>query len=248
MYLLLYEKPGALPWVYIGSGTDANKGISVRLTYHRAGLNVHPSHIPSHIKTALNDGYCLTRAAVLVHCPIPTDKATQEVTRGLIITLEAVFTAISGRSTLYAELTDSTELVRGPRSSTLNRGDSPPIALVAISSLRDLNVIERRPTASRCLEIKRQTTEKTSFPIFASSFFVPRNSILSGYTARTDNFLFLPEVADGTKALGILTEAKLVSKPAFDKSLERLELREDSRDFHLVADTKQHYNKDSDAY
>ena len=57
----------------------------------------------------------------------------------------------------------------------------------------------------------------------------------------------MTEVADSTNAFRILTEAKLVDQPAFDKSLERLGLREDGRDFHLVADTKQHYNKDSEA-
>jgi hypothetical protein len=66
VYLLVLEKSGERPSIYIGSGTDATSGVTVRLwgydNDHRVAANV---------KHALADGYTITHKGLLCWARIP---------------------------------------------------------------------------------------------------------------------------------------------------------------------------------
>lgn len=66
IYVMVLEKAGFPPKIYIGSGTAAHRGLAVRIANHR-------SHTvsPVYVREAWLDGYETTRIAPLIWCPIP---------------------------------------------------------------------------------------------------------------------------------------------------------------------------------
>lgn len=85
VYLLVLEKPGAQPRVYIGSGTNSIGGITYRLKHYDDGY-----HLPSLMVPSLEDGYTITHKAVLCWAPIP-DAETAPICRLLLFAMEATF-------------------------------------------------------------------------------------------------------------------------------------------------------------
>lgn len=89
VYLLVFEKPGCLPAIYIGSGTASQGGVRRRLLSHRSGNTA----VPFGVQQAKDNGYTLTHTSLLVSCliPLPIHRPQLAV---LMLLLEAAFCAI----------------------------------------------------------------------------------------------------------------------------------------------------------
>ncbi|QGI59123.1 hypothetical protein CEK27_001248 [Fusarium fujikuroi] len=92
VYLLVFEKPGCLPAIYIGCGTAAQGGVRTRLSFYRT-CDVGSSACPAGVRKARQDGYTLTHSSLLVSCPIPQAEHRPQL-RVLMLLLEAAFSAI----------------------------------------------------------------------------------------------------------------------------------------------------------
>ncbi|RBR11796.1 uncharacterized protein FIESC28_08835 [Fusarium coffeatum] len=88
IYVLVLKKPGCIPGIYIGCGTDSSTGVSGRLSGHRNGRQC-----PQYVDKAKRDGYTITHMALLVSCPMPAP-ADRPRLRVLFLLLEAAFTCI----------------------------------------------------------------------------------------------------------------------------------------------------------
>lgn len=83
IYSLVLEKPGATPYVYIGSGTSAVGGVRTRWNeYDRK------ARLPQYVKAAFDDGYKIVSKGLLVWCPIPS-AADVPCLRILFVAMEA---------------------------------------------------------------------------------------------------------------------------------------------------------------
>lgn len=88
LYVIVLEKQGRRPKLYIGSGTQARYGVSNRLvSYTKENAN-KPHHLPLHVESALLDGYSIVHKGLLCWIPIPT-AADVPVLRTLFVALEA---------------------------------------------------------------------------------------------------------------------------------------------------------------
>ena len=88
VYILVLEKPGCCRKLYIGSGTAMSRGARARVQEHfRDPMSAWC------ISDAKRDGYYITHAALLVHCPIPAP-AVAPIIRATILALEAAFSCL----------------------------------------------------------------------------------------------------------------------------------------------------------
>ncbi|VTT75423.1 unnamed protein product [Fusarium fujikuroi] len=92
VYLLVFEKLGCLPAIYIGSGAAHVRGVRKRVLQHRT-CDVGSSACPAGVRKARQDGYTLTHSSLLVSCPIPQAEHRPQL-EVLILLLEAAFCAI----------------------------------------------------------------------------------------------------------------------------------------------------------
>lgn len=88
IYLLVLEKPGHRPKIYIGSGTDAKSGVSARLATYDSGVLK-----PMYVGRALQDGYVIVHKGLLCWTSLPS-AAMVPVLRVLFLALEATFTGV----------------------------------------------------------------------------------------------------------------------------------------------------------
>ena len=91
VYLVLLEKAGCPPSIYVGTGTDAKTGVAARLQSYTRNTFSSRKYVPRNVVAALEDGYSITYTGLLVSAPIPgpTDVLP---TRLLFLALEAMFT------------------------------------------------------------------------------------------------------------------------------------------------------------
>lgn len=87
VYVLVYEKPGSLPRVYIGSGT-ADRGVQERLASYLRGVNMTT---PNSVIKARNEGFELVHQGLLAWSRMPTP-ADKVLFRLFFLALEAMFT------------------------------------------------------------------------------------------------------------------------------------------------------------
>lgn len=99
VYVLLYEKSGCKPMIYIGSGTHLTHGIRFRITQHISG-----QRSPVEIAKAVASRYRLTNTRLLAYCPIPSGGSLLKH-RAVIVALETaltlLFSALRNRSKHY---------------------------------------------------------------------------------------------------------------------------------------------------
>jgi len=88
VYVLILKMPGFDDLLYIGSGTNQDRGLSVRLRDHVVGRNV-----PRNVQRAKDFGYTITDMRTLAHCNIPAPRYIPRL-RTVIVALEALFAAI----------------------------------------------------------------------------------------------------------------------------------------------------------
>lgn len=66
IYVLVLDKPAAVPLIYIGSGTASKGGVQTRfLEYDR------DVHVSRYVRNALNNGYTIVHKGLLLWSPIP---------------------------------------------------------------------------------------------------------------------------------------------------------------------------------
>jgi hypothetical protein len=85
VYLLVFEKTGSRPKIYIGSGTCQDQGLKRRLRNYDL-----ETIISRNVRQALDDGFVIVHQGLLCSAPIPT-AALRFPIRTLILLLEAVF-------------------------------------------------------------------------------------------------------------------------------------------------------------
>ena len=86
VYLLVLEKDGERPRIYIGSGTDSTAGVRRRMNCYK-----QRSALPYYVETSLQAGYAITHKCLLVWTalPLPSDRYKL---RCLFLVLETIFT------------------------------------------------------------------------------------------------------------------------------------------------------------
>lgn len=99
VYLLVLEKRGCRPRIYIGSGTHTARGLPARMYGYTSG-----TLIPRFVQQALDDGYRIVHKGLLCWCPIPTAGNGFKV-RCLILAIETTFSfllwAMKARTKTY---------------------------------------------------------------------------------------------------------------------------------------------------
>lgn len=91
IYLIILEKHGCTPLIYIGSATEVIYGFESRFKVYNGDPYVHS--LPYGVQKALLDGYKITHKKLLVTCPIPAAHNVPRV-RLLIVLLEAAHTFV----------------------------------------------------------------------------------------------------------------------------------------------------------
>ena len=89
VYALVLEKQGARSLVYIGSGTQEDRGVLGRW-FHYDNPKKHRQMLPEYVRTALDDGYQIVHKGVLVWSTIP-GPTNVPMFRLLFIAMEATF-------------------------------------------------------------------------------------------------------------------------------------------------------------
>jgi hypothetical protein len=85
VYLLVLEKPGHRPKVYIGCGTESRSGVCTRIGQYNKGEN-----LAMYVQRALDDGYTISHKGLLCWSPLPT-AAERYRLRALYLVAEAAF-------------------------------------------------------------------------------------------------------------------------------------------------------------
>lgn len=78
IYLIVLEKLGFLPKIYVGSGLDKAMGVRPRLRQYKTGKRATPN-----VKKALSDGFVITHKGILCSAPIPSSETRFSTTRAL---------------------------------------------------------------------------------------------------------------------------------------------------------------------
>lgn len=89
LYCHVMEKYGYPPQLYIGSGTDALKGVRDRLLDYHPGSN----NLPNNVKAKFADGFTITHSGLLCWAPAPSAGLVPRA-RARFLVLEAAFTVI----------------------------------------------------------------------------------------------------------------------------------------------------------
>ncbi|CAK7210495.1 carbamoyl-phosphate synthase (glutamine-hydrolyzing) cpa2 [Sporothrix bragantina] len=84
VYLLLLEKAGCCPRIYIGSGTSS-RGLNARFKEYDVGKN-----IPRFVASSVKDGYTITHRTLLCWCPVPHENVAPRA-RLRFVAVEALF-------------------------------------------------------------------------------------------------------------------------------------------------------------
>jgi hypothetical protein len=88
IYLLVLEKSGCRPKVYVGSGTDARRGVRPHFDGYDKGLD--SKVVPKYVAAALKDGYEITHKGLLCWIDLPTP-ALAPLLRLVFYALESTF-------------------------------------------------------------------------------------------------------------------------------------------------------------
>lgn len=86
VYALLMEKSGSKPGLYIGTGTNADLGVWARMQMYKPGGSL----LPRFVKLRFEQGYHISRIALLCWTPVPAPGLAPRV-RARFLLLEAAF-------------------------------------------------------------------------------------------------------------------------------------------------------------
>jgi hypothetical protein len=84
-----FEKAGHKPQLYIGSGTEADYGVSARLSQYKPD----DAQLPLLVREAFNRGYHLAHSGLICWTPLPSAGLVPRV-RARFLALEAIFTCL----------------------------------------------------------------------------------------------------------------------------------------------------------
>ncbi|EPE32906.1 C2H2 and C2HC zinc finger [Glarea lozoyensis ATCC 20868] len=92
VYLLVLEKPGHLPRVYIGSGTTFTVGVLRRMSTYdrRSQLHQYIDTVSEYVNSSMDKGFTITHKGLLVWADIPLASEKYRF-RSLFLLLETVF-------------------------------------------------------------------------------------------------------------------------------------------------------------
>lgn len=92
VYLLVLEKDGGRPRIYIGSGTSSAGGVRNRMSSYdrRSRTGQVDNVIPHYVETSLQEGYAITHKCLLAWTPLPPPSDLYEL-RCLILVFETIF-------------------------------------------------------------------------------------------------------------------------------------------------------------
>lgn len=85
VYLLVLQRPGSPPRIYVGSGTEKERGVKLRFRNYRSKIK-----LPRFVKASLQDGYRITHKGLLCWTSIPKPSQYYKL-RVLFVALEAAF-------------------------------------------------------------------------------------------------------------------------------------------------------------
>jgi Zinc-finger of C2H2 type len=88
VYVVVLEKAGCRPRIYVGSGTDSNNGIAQRFNDYNAERN-----LPRFVKQALHDGYTIVHQGLLCWSPLPIPTKVFAL-RTLFLAIETTFSVV----------------------------------------------------------------------------------------------------------------------------------------------------------
>jgi hypothetical protein len=254
IYVLVYRKSGALPQVYVGSGTATNRGLRARVSEH------HRSKASSHyITKAHQDGYRLTKSAVLATCPIPTS-ADAFARRTVVVAVEAVFACIFwplrdptksyGLSEFcpwlpslfeYGGLCSHSPLhegIRGNSSSDLSKEELEEIAAAVKEHNRQYQVTYGKKLRAEASE-KYKTREKRNNELQKPKTLARQQAAIANDTYHCDVCnLSVRDNASLTRHFG--TPRHIAAATGQDQIDRRCELC--NRDFKYPSDLKAHKN------
>lgn len=157
VYAIVLEKSGAIPLVYIGSGTNALYGVSARWGfYNRLDFTM----MPRHVCAALKDGYEITHKGILVWCSLPA-AAKVPIYRLLFLAMEAAFTytfwAVKSRLTDHSMISCCPWALSSFTYGGL--GSHNPLIELAAGDF-NLSSEELEAVAAEAKKLKRQTKIK----------------------------------------------------------------------------------------
>ncbi|KZL63107.1 pyruvate carboxylase, partial [Colletotrichum incanum] len=99
IYVLVLEKAGCRPKVYIGAGTEKRSGVSTRIGQYRRGEN-----FSTYVQKAVNEGFSIAHMGLLCWVPLPPASKRSSL-RALVLVVEAAFTlwfwTIRSRTSTY---------------------------------------------------------------------------------------------------------------------------------------------------
>jgi len=88
VHLIVLEKPGSRPKIYIGLGTDWGRGLKSRFNHYDG-----KTMLLQYVKRALDDGYTIMYKGLLYCCTIPA-AGKRFKARALILAIEATFSIV----------------------------------------------------------------------------------------------------------------------------------------------------------
>lgn len=88
VYLIVMEKAGFRPKIYVGAGTQVIRGVSVRLQHYN---NLTIPRTPRLVRQAAEDGFAIVHRGFLCSMDIPSTAQAPRL-RALFFLLEATFT------------------------------------------------------------------------------------------------------------------------------------------------------------
>lgn len=99
IYVLVLEKAGFRPRVYIGAGTEKRSGVATRIGQYRRGEN-----FSGYVQKSVNEGFSIVHVGLLCWVPLPPASKRSSL-RALILVVEAAFTlwfwTIRSRTSTY---------------------------------------------------------------------------------------------------------------------------------------------------
>ncbi|KAK1828288.1 heat shock protein 70 [Podospora conica] len=128
VYLLLLEKDGSRPRLYLGSRTSVDRGIRGRITGHQNGTGP----VPDYVDRAKKAGFRLTWARLLAWCPMPSP-ANVPLARALFLAIEAALTGV-----LWTVIPSDKEFAFPPGFCPWPRNQFPWVGLSSHNPLLEL--------------------------------------------------------------------------------------------------------------
>lgn len=212
VYILVLEKVGQRPRIYIGSGTDSENGVKCRMTTYdtRSAGKFHKT-IPHYVETSLKEGYVLTHKGLLVWIALPPASEAY-LLRCLFLILECIFTlcfqAMKSRTKDYfmpdlcpwprdsftydgccGHFSINEMVIGNPASLDMDHGEINRIAAEAKAAKEERKRMSKTPlgpgvNAARCKATRTNNLEEQKFKCGVCVLIFPSQATLDEHQQR----------------------------------------------------------------